>query len=76
VVQRCRFVYVVRQIAEFAADERVDNWPLAGYVIKAFLELLKSLSTLAGSLTEELSDSKFEPPRLPDFESAKCTGAE
>lgn len=44
--------------------------------MKAFLDLLRPLASIASNIVEEHSESSFEPPQLPEFESAKCTSAE
>jgi hypothetical protein len=54
----------------------IDNWPLAGYVMKAFVELLNHLTRTIAEVVEVYSQATFEPPMLPAFESAKCTTAE
>lgn len=52
-----------------------DNWPLAGYIMKAFINLLNCLSRMVAETFELYSLTTFEPPILQEFESARCVTA-
>lgn len=52
------------------------NWPLAGYVMRSFVDLLNRLSQMVCELIANNSEITIDPPRLPDFESGKCTSEE
>jgi hypothetical protein len=44
--------------------------------MKAFIDLLNFLADMVSSMVEKYSEISIDPPRLSEFESAKCMTAE